>query len=96
MADVPPDDTTGPRTDEFFHEEYHVSAAEAGEFLVDLGERLQAGDDVTVSGEDWELPFAYREPVELEIEYVGTGEAELEIELELSQRRADETPPSLG
>jgi len=98
MADVPTDDgeTTGTVTDDYFEQEYAVSAATAGEFLVELGEQLQSGDgDVTITGDDWDLPFAYGEPVELEIEFVGGPESELEIELELSAA-GGESPPSLG
>jgi len=95
MADVP-SDTTGTVTDDYFQQEYDVSAAEAGEFLVELGEQLQSGEgNVTISGDDWELPFAYGEPVELEIEFAGGPDSELEIELELSAA-SDESPPSLG
>lgn len=96
MADVPTDTPTGTVNDDYFEQEYEVSAAEAGEFLVELGEQLQSGDgDVTISGDDWDLPFAYREPVELEIEFTGGHDSELEIEVELSAA-GDESPPSLG
>ncbi|WP_299330637.1 amphi-Trp domain-containing protein [Haloplanus sp.] len=96
MADVPTDDPTGTVTNDYFEQEYEVSAAEAGEFLAELGEQLQSGDgDVTVSGDDWDLPFTYREPVELEFEFTGGHDSELEIEVELSTA-GDESPPSLG
>ncbi|MFB6103120.1 MAG: amphi-Trp domain-containing protein, partial [Haloplanus sp.] len=93
MADVPAANDGG--IDDSVQEEYHVSAADAGAFLIDLEECLQAGDDVTLSSTDWELPFAYRDPVELEIEYVGGPDAELEIEIELSGGDGGESPPSL-
>ncbi|MFD1632755.1 amphi-Trp domain-containing protein [Haloplanus ruber] len=98
MAELPTDDTDHDDavTDDFFTREYGVSAAHAGEFLVELGEQLQSGDgDVTISGDDWEIPFTYGEPVELEIEFVGGADAELEIEVELSAARDGEMP-SLG
>ncbi|WP_251341819.1 amphi-Trp domain-containing protein [Haloplanus halophilus] len=96
MPDLPDDDPTSTVADDYFEQTYAVSASEAGAFLIDLGELLRAGEDVTLDGDDWELPFAYREPVELEIEYVGGSEPELEIELELTSVAGDEDPPSLG
>ena len=62
---------------------------QAGDFLVHLGEQLQVGTDLTLTTEEWELPFEFREPVEIEIEFVGFGERELEIELELTGPRDD-------
>ncbi len=79
-------------TDGYFEEEYHVSAEDAGEFLVELGEQFRDGGEITLSGDDWELPFAFGEPVELEVEFQGDGEPELEIEVELSGRVGDESP----
>ncbi len=75
-----------------FEEEYRLSATEAGEFLIALGEQLREGDEVTLSTDEWELPFAFGDPVELEVDYDGTGDPELEIELELPGRTADSAP----
>jgi amphi-Trp domain-containing protein len=97
MTETPtPDDDSTIHTDDYFQQEYHVSAAEAGEFLIAVGECLQAGDDVSLSGDDWELEFAYRDAVELEVEHVGGTDPELEIELELSAAGDDDSPPTLG
>lgn len=79
-------------TDGYFEEEFYVSAEDIGEFLIDLGEQFQSADEITLTGDDWELPFAFGEPVELDIEFEGDGEPELEIEVELSGRVEDETP----
>jgi amphi-Trp domain-containing protein len=99
MAEVPdePEEATGESTvetvtDGYFEEEYHVSSDDAGEFLSELGAQLTEGDEVTVTGDGWEIPFAFGEPVELEIEFEGGGEPELEIEVELVGRRDDEAP----
>jgi amphi-Trp domain-containing protein len=92
----PPDDDSTTHTSDYFQQEYHVSAAEAGEFLVAIGECLQAGDDVTLSGDDWDLEFPYREPVELEVEHVGGDDPELEIEIELSGADGSDSPPTFG
>jgi amphi-Trp domain-containing protein len=75
-----------------FEQEYRVSAAEAGAFLVKLGEQLQSGDELTLRTDEWELPFAFGEPVELEIEYEGLGEPELEIEIEIPGQTDEDAP----
>lgn len=79
-----------------FEQTYRLRAADVGAFLVRLGEQLQDADELTVvdeSGDEaWELPFAFGEPVELEIEYEGMDEPELEIEVEIPGRVGDEAP----
>jgi amphi-Trp domain-containing protein len=77
-----------------YEEEYRLSAAEAGRFLVEIGEQLQSGEELTIVDEEWELPFAFGEPVEMEIDYEGVGEPALEIEVELPGR-SDENAPSV-
>lgn len=79
-------------TDGYFEEEYYISAEDAGAFLIELGEQFKDKDEITITGDDWKLPFAFGEPVELDIEFEGDGEPELEIEVELSGRVEDETP----
>jgi len=82
------------RTGREFEQQYRLAASEAGEFLVELGEQLHDGDELTVTDEEWELPFAFGEPVHLEVDFDGVGDPELEIELELPGR-PDERPPSV-
>lgn len=79
-------------TDGYFEEEYYVSAENVSEFLIKLGEQFADENEITITGDDWELPFAFGEPVKLDIEFEGDGEPELEIEVELSGRIEDETP----
>jgi len=79
-------------TDGYFEEEYYISAEDVGEFLIKLGEQFKDDDTITLTGDDWELPFAFGEPVNLDIEFEGDGEPELEIEVELKGRIEDETP----
>ncbi|KOX98238.1 MULTISPECIES: amphi-Trp domain-containing protein [Halorubrum] len=88
------DDLTLIREGRDFEQEYRLTAAEAGRFLVEVGEQLQAGDELTLTGDEWTLPFAFGEPVELEIDYEGYGEQELEIELEIPGT-TDETAPTV-
>ena len=47
-----------------------------------------------IAEEEWKLPFAFGEPVSLEVDFDGVGEPELEIELELPGR-TDEDAPSV-
>ncbi|WP_128904263.1 amphi-Trp domain-containing protein [Halorubrum amylolyticum] len=77
-----------------FEQEYRLDASEAGEFLIALGEQLRDGDELRIEADEWELPFAFGEPVELEIDFEGVGEPELEIELELPGR-TDQTAPDV-
>jgi len=88
------DDRTVIRSGREFEQEYRLSATEAGRFLIGLGEQLRDDDDLTVVGDGWELPFAFGEPVELEVDYDGVGDPELEIELELPGR-TDESAPDI-
>jgi amphi-Trp domain-containing protein len=75
-----------------FEQQYRLDAVEAGRFLVDLGEQLQNEDELTVTGDEWELPFAFGEPVTLELDFDGVGDPELEIELELPGRTDEKAP----
>lgn len=72
-------------TDEFFEREVYLSRQETASFLRDVAGALERGDELTFSGDDWELPFSYREPIEIEIEFTDRNERELELELEFSE-----------
>jgi amphi-Trp domain-containing protein len=86
------DDRTRIRSGRDFEQEYRLDAAEAGRFLIDLGEQLRDGDELTITADEWELPFAFGEPVELEIDFEGVDDPELEIELELPGRTDERAP----
>lgn len=97
MAEVPaPDEGEESEpttiTDGYFEEEFDVDAEEAGEFLIGLGEQLRDDEEVLVTGEGWEIPFAFADEVELEVEFEGEDERELEIEVELEGRSDDDAP----
>ncbi len=76
-------------TDGYFEREVRLSAGETATFLRGLADQIASGDDLTVSSEDWEIPFSFREPIEVEVEFVGERERELEIELEFEEGRDD-------
>jgi amphi-Trp domain-containing protein len=88
------DERTVIRNGREFEREYRLDADEAGAFLVELGEQLQDDDELTITDEEWELPFAFGEPVEVEVDFDGVGDPELEIEVELPGR-TDESAPSV-
>ena len=75
-----------------FEQEYRLDASEAGEFLIAIGEQLRDGDELTIADDEWELPFAFGEPVELELDFEGMGEPSLEIEVELPGRTDEQAP----
>jgi amphi-Trp domain-containing protein len=91
-TDETDDERTVIRTGRDFEREYRLDAAAAGEFLVRLGEQLQDGEELTIVDDEWELPFEFGEPVELEIDFEGTGDTELEIEVEIPGRSRDRAP----
>lgn len=90
----PPTDRTVIRSGRNFEQEYRLDATEVGEFLVALGEQLRDGDELTLSDEEWELPFAFGEPIGMELDFDGMDEPELEIELEIPGR-TDATAPQI-
>ena len=66
-----------------FERELDLDRETTADFLEDLADQLRAGNSLTVSGDDWEIPFEYAEPIEVEIEPEGDEEdRELEIEIE--------------
>lgn len=82
-------------TEGYFEEEFHVGAEDAGAFLVELGEQLQEGDEVNVSGDGWEIPFAFGDTVEIEVEFQG-NDPELEFEVELEGRTQEDEAPDVS
>ena len=92
MSESADDERTTIRTGREFEQEYRLDASEAGDFLVNLGEQLREGDELTIVDDEWELPFAFGEPVELEVDFDGVGEPELEIEVTLPGRTDEEAP----
>lgn len=86
------EDRTTIRSGREFEREYRLDASEVGEFLIELGEQLRDRDELTIVGEEWELPFAFGDPAELEVDFEGVGDPELEIELVLPGRSDEDAP----
>ncbi len=85
MAELPTEEKSTRRviTEGNMEWETHLNREQVADFLIALGEQMKKGDEITVKTDEWEIPFKFREPIELEIEYEGYGEKELEIEIEL-------------
>lgn len=95
QPDTPPekeDERTTIRSGRNFEQNYRLDASEAGEFLIKLGEQLRDDEELTIVTDEWELPFAFGEPVELELDFEGTDDPELEIELELPGLTDEKAP----
>lgn len=74
-------------TDGFFEREVYLSRDETAAFLRNLADAIEDDTKLTVSGDDWEIPFEYREPIELEVEFTKRRSRELEIEVEFEEPR---------
>lgn len=84
MANLPGETGDGRRvvTEGYFEREVHLSRSETATFLRDLADQIERGNEMTLSSTEWEIPFRFRDPIEVEVEYVNQRDCELEIELE--------------
>lgn len=83
-----PDDRDPERkvvTEGFFEREVQLSRARTAEFLRELADQLEDGTELTISTSEWEIPFAYGEPIEVEVEFTGGRKNELEVEVEFTE-----------
>jgi len=89
MANLPSDEMNEPTviTDGYFEREVYLSRESTASFLRELADQIEAGTELTVSSDDWQIPFEYREPVEIEVEFTSQREKELEIEVEFTESR---------
>lgn len=98
MADLPSDNMNEPTviTDGYFQREVHLSRASTATFLRELADQIEAGSELTVSSDDWQIPFEFREPIEVEVEFSSHREKELEIEIEFEEPRRGRDGLSVG
>lgn len=84
MVELPSTDTNDGRivTEGYFEREVLLSADQTAAVLRDLADQIEAGNELRVSSDEWEIPFEFRDPIEVEVEFIGDGSRELEIELE--------------
>jgi amphi-Trp domain-containing protein len=92
MVDLPDNQTNEQTvvTDGYFEREVRLSAGATATFLRDLADQIESGNDLTISSDDWQIPFTFREPIEVEVEFIGDGSRELEIELEFEWGEEDQ------
>ena len=92
MAELPGEESDGRTvvTEGYFEREVHLSRDATATFLRELADQIDEGTHLTVSSTEWEVPFEYREPVEVEVEFVSQREGELEIELEFNSAREED------
>jgi amphi-Trp domain-containing protein len=83
MADLP-DANDGPRTvtDGYFEREVRLSRESTAAFLRDLADQIESEPRLTISTDEWKIPFEFDEPIEVEVEFVGETHRQLELELE--------------
>lgn len=72
-------------TEGFFEREVYLSAPETAALLRSVADSLDEGTDLTISGDDWEIPFEFEEPIEVEVEFSSRRERELELEIEFTE-----------
>jgi amphi-Trp domain-containing protein len=87
MANLPNDEAsdTTEITDGYFEREVHLSRDSTATFLHELADQLDAGTELTISSDDWRIPFEFREPIEVEVEFTSHRGKELEIEIEFEE-----------
>lgn len=72
--------------------EVYLNKKQMADFLESLVEQLREGDELTIETEEWEIPFTFRDNIELDIDFEGYGERELEIEIEFKGKRDEDAP----
>lgn len=65
-----------------FSQEFYLNKQEVSDLLRELADEIEQGNELTISSEEWELPFKFRNEIEVEID---KDYDELEIELEFDQ-----------
>ena len=89
MANLPSDNADDPTviTDGYFEREVDLSRESTATFLHELADQIETGTELTVSSDDWRIPFSFREPIEVEVEFTSHNEKELELEIEFEEPR---------
>lgn len=68
-----------------FQQEKHIDRKDLADFLTDLANELKESNELKIKTDEWELPFAVRDQVELEIDL---DYDELEIEIEFDEDKS--------
>ncbi len=94
MAEIKTEDKEQKRivTEGDMEHEAYLEREKIAEFLIELGKQMKEQDKVNIETQEWKIPFKFRSPVKLEIDFEGYGERELEIELEMKGKDEEEAP----
>ncbi len=65
-----------------FSQELYMSKDKVAEFLRNLADEIESGNEIKISTDEWELPFTFADQIEIDIEHEVD---ELEIELEFDK-----------
>ncbi len=65
-----------------FSQEFYMGRRELAAFLRKLADEIEGSNELTISTDEWELPFTFSDQIEVEIEL---DQDELEIELEFDK-----------
>ncbi len=79
-------------TDGDMEHEVYLEGEDIADFLIKLGEQMKEKDEVTIETDKWKIPFKFRSPVKLEIDFEGYGDRELEIEVEMKGKKEEKAP----
>lgn len=72
-------------TDTYFEQEVRLSRELAVRFLREIADQIEDGTELTVTGDDWKIPFEYREPIEIEVQLSSQHGRELGIEFKFEE-----------
>ena len=67
-----------------FSQEFYLGKQQLAEFLRALADEVENQGEITISTDEWELPFSAQEQAEVEIEL---DDDELEIEIEFDKAK---------
>lgn len=68
----------------YFSQEFYLGREQLVEFLKKLADEVEKQSEITISTDEWELPFTARDQAEVEIEL---EDDELEIEIEFKKAK---------
>lgn len=77
----------------YFSQEFYLDRDQLSTFLSTLADEVKKDGEITITADEWELPFNPREDAEVEIEL---EEDELEIEIEFEKAKNEGKGLSAG
>ena len=71
-----------------FSKEFYMERNKISDFLRNLADEIESGNELEIKSDDWILPFKFRDSIEVEID---KDHEELEIELEFDKMKDKES-----